>query len=68
VGKMMIDVEGKLRNKNFDPKANREILARMMITHGAPFNIVEWSVFRERLKFLNDDCTFVSRNRRLLNL
>lgn len=62
VGEMMIDVEGKLRKKKFDPMANREILARIMITHGAPFNMVEWRVFREYQKFLNDDCVFVSRN------
>ncbi|XP_039689990.1 zinc finger BED domain-containing protein RICESLEEPER 1-like [Medicago truncatula] len=62
VGEMMIDVEGKLRKKKFDPMANREFLARIMITHGAPFNMVEWKVFREYQKFLNDDCVFVSRN------
>ena len=47
VGEMMIDAEGKLRKKKFDPKANQEILARIMITHSAPFNMVEWRVFRE---------------------
>jgi hypothetical protein len=62
VGEMMIDAEGKLRKKKFDPMVNREILARIMITHGAPFNMVEWRVFREYQKFLNDDCVFVSRN------
>ena len=62
VGEMMIDAEGKLRKKKFDPMANREILAGIMITHGAPFNMVEWRVFREYQKFLNDDCVFVSRN------
>jgi hypothetical protein len=59
---MMIGAEGKLRKKKFDPKVNHEILAKLVITHGAPFNIVEWKVFREYQKFLNDDCIFVTRN------
>ncbi|CAJ2678656.1 unnamed protein product [Trifolium pratense] len=62
VGDMMIGAEGKLRKKKFDPKANRELLAKLVITHGAPFNIVEWKVFRDYQKFLNDDCIFVTRN------
>ena len=62
VGDMMIGAEGKLRKKKFDPKVNREILAKLVITHGAPFNIVEWKVFREYQKFLNDECIFVTRN------
>ncbi|KAK2396485.1 hypothetical protein QL285_058139 [Trifolium repens] len=61
VGDMMIGAEGKLRKKKFDPKVNREILAKLVITHGAPFNIVEGKVFREYQKFLNDECIFVTR-------
>jgi len=62
VGDMHIDVEGKLKRKKFDQKANREIIAEMIITHGAPFNIVEWKVFRKYQKFMNEECKWISRN------
>jgi len=61
VGDMHIDVEENLKRKKFDQKANREIIAEMIITHSAPFNIVEWKVFRKYQKFMNEECKWISR-------
>lgn len=50
VGDMILDAEGRLRNRKFDPKVNHEILAEMMITHCVPFNFVECRAFRKYQK------------------
>ena len=47
IGDMLIDSEGKLKKRKFDPRMNREILSELIITHDLPFNIVEWRVFRK---------------------
>lgn len=62
VGSMFLDAGGKLKKRKFDPKVNRELLAKMVILHGLPFNVVEWRGFRNYQKFLNDDCRFITRN------
>ncbi|CAK8576547.1 unnamed protein product [Lathyrus sativus] len=62
VGDMLLDMEGKLKRRKFDQKVNREIIAEMIITHGAPFNIVEWQAFRKYQKIMNEECRWISRN------
>ena len=49
---MLIDSEGKLKKRKFDPKMNREILCELIIAHDLPFSIVEWRVFRKYQKTL----------------
>ena len=61
VGDMLIDSEGKLKKRKFDPKMNREILSDLIIEHDLPFSIVEWRVIRKYQKFLSEDCRNISR-------
>lgn len=62
MGDILLDMEGRLKRKKFDQKVNREIISEMIITHGAPFNMVEWEVFRKYQKFMNEECKWISRN------
>ena len=58
---MLIDSEGKLKKRKFDPKMNWEILSEFIIAHDLPFSIVQWRVFRKYQKILNEDCRNISR-------
>ena len=44
---MLIDRQGKLKKRKFDPKMNREILSELIIAHDLPFSSVKWRVFRK---------------------
>ena len=44
---MLIDSEGKLKKRKFDPRMNQEILYELIIALDLPFSIVEWRVFRK---------------------
>ena len=61
VGDMLIDSEGKLKKRKFDPKMNQEILYELIIAHDLPFSIVKWRVFRKYQKKNNEDCRNISR-------
>ena len=59
---MLIDSEGKLKKRKFDPKMNREILSELIIAYDLPFSLVEWRVFRKyKKKKINEDCRNISR-------
>ncbi|KAF1874375.1 hypothetical protein Lal_00008581, partial [Lupinus albus] len=43
IGIMLLDGGGGgLKKRKFDPKVNRDMISELIISHGLPFNIVEW--------------------------
>lgn len=56
------DGKGKLKRRKVGQKVNREIIAKMIITHGVPFNIVDWEVFRKYQKFMNENFKWICNN------
>ncbi|KAK2416658.1 zinc finger BED domain-containing protein RICESLEEPER [Trifolium repens] len=62
VGKMIIDMDGKIRQRNIDQMISREMCAAAIIEHDLPFKFVEYRKIRNWIKYLNPDAVPITRN------
>jgi hypothetical protein len=62
VGKMIIDMDGKIRQRKIDQMISREMCAAAIIEHDLPFKFVEYRKIRNWIKYLNPDAVPITRN------
>ena len=61
ISEMIINHQGKLKNKKIDQKVFRELVAMSIIKHDLPFSYVEYDGVRAVWKYLNHEVRCISR-------
>ncbi|WRX28662.1 HAT [Theobroma cacao] len=59
---MLMDYEGKVKVKKFDPRISHDMLAEAIIKHDLPYTFVEHDKIRAWAKYVNPDVVMLSRN------
>lgn len=58
---MLMDYEGKVKARKFDPRISRDMLAEAVIKHDLPYTFVEYDKIRACAKYVNPNVVMPSR-------